>query len=330
MPENSPPPHPADTWEIRATFGERSRPVSHLAASPSGRFLVFVYGLAESPYSTQIEGATLFRRMEDTFFPIGDLPVASGEILVLDRGECIVVRADHQAVEFVRCLPRADWSGVEIATRWEPLTGLGLSAPELGLLPPGREVIVGAQDRDDGHGWSEPVYTWAWRRVDLPTGRTVQESESLGGLGYLHLRRSAGQRWVLPQQTGIDEEDLGRIRKILQKLAATMQRPLCVGRKYVLSTREVIAIATGATVLGGLRQDHRPAREFFDLSEDERWALAVDAGGQMELWDLTTGAEQKMPPAEGAPTRAKCGAFLSRTEAVVGMDNGKGALLRMK
>lgn len=300
-------------------FGKKGFPIRNLIASPSGQYVVCIYGEGRTAYSSKTEESRLFHRKGSAFVEAGKLPCASVHTLVLDDGKCIVIVNDYQKIECIRYTPHS--TGIVEEARWMELSGLSLSDVEVVLLASGYEALLGVVDRDDGQGWSEPVYTSVWHRVDLRSGRCVQESSQM--IGTTHLLRAPGKPWLSPHHGG----DANVLTQRIQRLPFATEWPLRVGPHLLVTTSRVIDVLTGATILGEEPARNQRHRVFYDLSSNERYAVAADKEETFELWDVQSRKTVELSsfPIKGVRTAI----FLAEEEVVLGTADGEGIVLPM-
>ena len=296
------------------SFGPPGQPVQSIIPSPNGQFLVLVYNAV---MSVSVGKAALFRKEGSTFVLVGLLPVASRSILVLDDGVCIVVLADYDQITLVRCVPGSQ--NVMEESRWTTLTGLSLFAPDVLLLPSGNEVLLGTTDRDDGHGWTVPTYSHLWQRLEVPSGKVLQESDRMIGCKHTLLAPAS------PCASPYDGGNLGLLTKLIASLRLGEEWARRVGPTLLLTSARVIHVATEETLVGKLPPGD-VYRTFYDLSAQETHALATARQGDFELWDLQTRRVVVLP--FPSPAQIKCAAFLPNEEMVLGTEQGTALLLR--
>jgi hypothetical protein len=302
-----------------AVFGPRAGAVRGIVPSPDGQFLVLIRGEARTMYSPALTGADLFRRQGESFQLVGALPEFSERLFVLDGGLCVVVKSSGSEVGFVRYSASKDGVREEARGMW--VQAEGLCEPTALLLAPGHEAIVGASSRDDGQGWSEPVYTDYWLRVDLRSGAIREESGGPLGLPP-HGLPGAGVPWAAEHDGG----DAAAVAKIIKALPFRREWARRVGRSRLQTSARIIDVATGATLIGEESSGPlRVRRVFHDLSPEESLALATDPQGCFELWDVGQAAFASLPLPEHGETR--CAAFLRDGAMVLGMSSGEGVVV---
>lgn len=305
------------TVETHLRFGKKGLPLRNLIPSPSGRYVVCIYGEGRTAYSSRIEEARLFHREGSAFVEVGQLPCASAHILALDDGTCIVVVDDYTKIECVRYTPNLH--GVREEVRWTEISGLSLSNAEVVLLPSGYEALMGVVDRDDGQGWSDPVYSSVWHRVDLRSGKCVQESSHM--IGTTHTLLAPGKPWLSPHHGG----DAKVLTQRIQTLPFATEWPLRVGPQLLVTTARVMDVLTGTTVLGEEPVRNQKHRVFYDLSSNERYAVAADKEETFELWDVQgkkTVALSSLPIQD-----VRTAIFLAEEEVLIGTANGEAIVL---
>ena len=299
-----------------ASFGAPGRPVMRIVPSPGGQFLALAYGDERTWNSEMFKGAALFRREAGNCVLVGELPVASQQLFVVDDGHCAAVLSEYNQIEMVRY--RVTASGLEQESRGDLLRGLDLFKPTLTLLPPGKELQMEVTDRDDGHGWSDPVYTDYCQRIDLATGKLV--SEQPPGLHHRYLAPAS------PCVSTSDGGDWQKLKAIVQALPFRREWPRRVGPKCLLTTSRVIDVQSGETLLGELSDQAGPRRVFHDLSADEQWVAAVSREESFELWSVPKKTCVSLDlSAQGG---ARCAVFLDRGKIVVGTTSGEAVLLQ--
>jgi hypothetical protein len=307
---------PRRALTLSATFA-RGSPVREAVPSPDGQHLALVFGDGRPWTSATVTGAALFRRQGARFEPVGRLPVAAENVLVLDGGVCVVAIVSTSEVVLVRCRPIG--GAVVEDARWS-VAGGSLSFEGCVLLAPGQEALVGAVDRDDGQGWSDPVYTSLWSRVNLVTGARV-DGAGPEIAGRAHTLLAPAAPWASP----FDGGSARLLEACVQALPFRRERARRVGPRRLLTTARVIDVATGRTLLGERNEDFHPERMFHDMTGDERLVAASGKQGVFELRDVETGECSSLSP--GAGVEVRCAAFLPRGEIVVGTSDG-AALVR--
>src|SRR5262249_14025052 len=103
------------------------------------------------------------------------------------------------------------------------------------------------------------------------------------------------------------------------------ERCVCVGPHCLLTRSQLLDVTSGKTLLGEPRMESLPKRTFFDLSEDEQYALAVGIKDEFELWHVPGNTVSRIDTAEFGQASTDC--FLPSGEIVVGTENGKALLL---
>jgi hypothetical protein len=268
--------------------------VRDIVPSPDGREAVVVLGDKRTWVSPHVSGAA-FLRNEGTRLALGDAPpFATDTMFALGAGEVAAARIEHDEVTLLR------------RTGSTPLlSGLSLSDVSVMLAPDGGRFRVRAVDRDDGHGWTDPVYTrHAWS-VALDGGGRVPTP-------WFRALRAAGSP-VLAPEDGVDDAALDRV---IDDLPFRREWPVCLGSRLLLTTARVIDVRSGETLIGERSEASGPRRVFFDLRADERRAAAADAGGTLELWDVARRAFE--PFAELGEIR--CAAFVGDRLVAGGAD----------
>src|SRR5262249_7843374 len=154
------------------------------------------------------------------------------------------------------CMPNTACDDVSVVGRWTHITGLSLFDPDVAMLAPGEECLIGVRDRDDGHGWTDPVYTDYWQRIHLYSGRIMAEGTSMKDFGLKHMLRGPAVPWASPWDGG----DMSALQKVWKSLVFAREWPVCVSRRYLLATSRVIEVMTGATVFGVRRELPAPSR----------------------------------------------------------------------
>ncbi|MBX7218517.1 MAG: hypothetical protein K1Y36_01085 [Blastocatellia bacterium] len=300
-------------------FSRTGVPVRNIVPSPNGSHLALVADEWRKFGTDWGFGAWLFRREGHTFVNLGELPVAAHNLMVLDDGTCFTTVRAYEGVEVVRC--DLTGQGLTEAARWVEIQGSSLLEPLALLLPSGFEALLMATDRDDGHGWSEPVYTDLWRHLELPSGRRLREDYS--PFGRAHVLPAPGAPWASPFDGGNREA----LKKCLRSLPLGFEEGLRVGPTRLLTNARVLDVATGETVFGEKKNDRKPGRVLYDLSPNEQHLLAADETKAFELWNLADQSCLRLPLA--AQKGSRCAGFLAGGDIVVGTMCGDGILLKM-
>jgi hypothetical protein len=146
----------------------------------------------------------------------------------------------------------------------------GIAYGTVSLLGCGRidagRIMVGVEDRDDGHGWSEPVYTETWMCVDIATGERTDPDPNVA-----RTRRGPGTPFVTTNQRGPFS---------MPTLPFLAEWPIALGHACFLTDKRVFDASTGDARLA------LATGWFEDLSTDEHHALAVTPDGALEVWSI--------------------------------------------
>ena len=300
-------------------------------------------------YDTRDYHESLFRKAGDTYVVVGDLPkpppVSYGlgdgpkkraDFVPLDDGDCLSLETDAYSVDLARYTVRDD--GVVEAARWKISGALSLSSAELRLLPGGKHAVVHVSDRDDKladwGGGPPPDYPQVYLVVDVHSGETLDRYSFVQGiyddvLSFrtalpLDLTPSSSRP---PPWTGMRDvcknEPLHTIISALP--SAQYDNALYIGAKRLLTTMQVIDIATGESLLqlvdeSGIAHRMRPVARFHEFSPDENYVLATITGGAFELWNASTKTRWRpeLPPHRGVHSAI----FLPGTRVALGTSCG--------
>ena len=247
--------------------------VREIVPSLDGSEAVVVLGDKRGWVMSRVSGAALLR-IEGQRLALGTPPgFATETMFALGAGEVAAARISHNEVELLR---RA---GVAPLIR-----AMEISHVAVMLAPDGGEFRVRAVESDYGHGWSPPVHTKVAFRIALDgTGRV--ETAWFRGV------RAAGSPVLSPHEGGHGAV-LGRL---IDGLPFRREWPVCVGSRLLLTTSRVIDVRSWETLIGERNEAFVPPRVFFDLRADESSAVAADADGTLELWDVARRTVHRIP-----------------------------------
>ena len=294
-------------------FGPLGRRVLKLRASPNGQSIA-CHHVPEN-YDTTDYHESLFRRAGDTYVKVGDLPqppmahpslavtMRRSDFAPLDSGDCLSLETDAYGVHLARYVA-AD-NGLAQADRWEVCGAISLSGATLSLLPSGTHAVVHISDRDDKFadwgGGPEPDFPQTFLLIDVRSGEAVeQHSVTLAGYDVLAVAASptainASPHSKMPPWTGVRYLHPGDpLHAIAWSLpSATYDSAIYIGAKRLLTTMQVIDLATGESLLQLVDESpvtHRmpPVARFHALSPDENYVLTTANGGHFELWNVST------------------------------------------
>ena len=270
--------------------------VRGIVPSLDGREVVAVLGENRRWFSPSVWGAALLR-IEGEQLALGQaLPFATDTMFALGGGEVAAARVEHNEVALLRP-----------AGATPLIRGMSLLDVAMMLAPDGGEFRVRATERDDGHGWTEPVYTQQSLSVSLDGSKRVAAP-------WFRALRGAGSPALAPLD-GVDDAVLDSLLKYLP-YPFLQERPVCLGPHLLVTAARVIDVRSGETLIGQSTVGHHPPRDFFDLSADETSAAAADADGTLALWDVPRRTVRRVP--EVGETR--CAAFVGDRLLVGGAD----------
>jgi len=274
-------------------------PVCDLAISPDGQHALALHGGDHSGRSPSPFAATLIH-------PDGVAHAATAwgkPAFTLDDGRAVVIQEDG---EEVRALLIDDQRviGVSVLARGG-LTLEGCVRVDL------QRIVACVQDRDDGHGYSEPVYTTLWRCLDLTSGLVSEQQ-----LGIRRLYRGPGRPLVTANQSA---------PVVLPELPFRREWPLALGRDYFLTDLRLTSVRDLEKYLvaptGGALQD---------LSVDELIAVAITGDGALELWHVLGG--RRLARLEGGSDPYLCARFAGEhsSQLVAGSESGRVVRFRVE
>jgi hypothetical protein len=274
-------------------------PVREIVPSVDGREAVVVLGDKRTWVSGYVSGAA-FLRIEGDGLSLGaPPPFATETMFALGAGEVAAARITHDEVALLR--------GGEATPL---LRGMSLDATVM-LAPDGATLRVFGTVRDDGHGWTDPVYTDHVLSAALDGGELVA-TEPFRAL------RAAGAPTLAPHDGG----DGASLDRIIKALPFRREWPVCVGPRLLLTTARVIDVRSGETLIGERSDAPGPRRVFLDLRADERTAVAADDGGTLELWDVAARSVHRLDLGQ-----TRCGAFVGDRLLIGGADGRVHLLL---
>jgi hypothetical protein len=270
--------------------------VRGIVPSLDGREAVVVLGENRRYFSPSVRGAALLR-IEGERLALGEAPpFATETMFALGAGEVAAARVEYNEVALLRP-----------AGATPLIRGMSLLDVAMKLAPDGGEFRVRATERDDGHGWTEPVYTRYAFRVALDGSTRVAAP-------WFRALRGAGSPALAPMD-GHDDDALDRVLDYLP-YPFNQERAVCLGPRLLVTAARVIDVRSGETLIGQSSIGHNPPRDFFDLSADETRAVAADADETLALWDVARRTARRIP--EVGETR--CAAFVGDRLLVGGAD----------
>jgi hypothetical protein len=285
------------------------RPVSSIAVgtdavraivpSLDGREAVVSLGDKRSWVSPHVSALL---RIEGDELTLGAAPgFAEKTMFALGDGEVAAAQTTHNKLTLLRRNGTTElFLGASIGPVW------------VLLAPDGRTFRVRVIDRDDGHGWTDPVYSYHALSFALD-GSGRAEIEPFRAL------RGAGS----PALATHDGGDGAALDRLIHGIPWGYRVSVCVGPRLLLTKAEVIDVRTGETLIGERSDASGPRRVFFDLSADERRAVAADADGTLELWDVAGRTVDRIALGE-----TRCAAFVPGDRLLVGGADGRVHLLR--
>ena len=278
---------------VRASVRVGGR-VRWLERSPDGLHLVAALDLRHPVYAPVCSPIVGLARGPSGLAITCTLREPALAVFALDDGAVIRVAADDEEV----VLHRHDATD----HAWRIAGGQALDTPQVALLASGREMYVAIGDRDDGHGYTEPVYSTSHQTIDLRTGAAAN-AHAPGGVV-----RGPGVSTLSPHAAD------PRVAAVIARFPFRQEWAICVGPTRLLTTSRLIAWHD-ATTLRGDAPASWVGRAYLDLSADERLVAAPTATGiRIErddgVDDLVLGSS------------ATCAIFLGATELAVGTAGG--------
>jgi len=180
-------------------------------------------------------------------------------------------------------------------------------------------ILVGVRDRDDGQGYSDPVYTDGWKTVALASGAVVALGDTPTASGWVRFDRAPGSPFITSNQD----------RKFREpSLPFRREWPVALGRRRFLTDLRVLDAASHATLFETASQaEIRNALQrhaiLTDLSIDEERAIVLSKEGRLELWEVEPRELTASFGLEGADT-FECALFVGpdSLEIVAGTRGG--------